>query len=132
VGGLILIVGLALAAAAWFAIGVRQAEGTTQAAAIISSAARLSPAQASQAAGLLSSAAFLNPDRQVDVLRGQLDAARGDMPGARRILTQVVNAEPKNLGAWIALWKASAPRSREFYAAAYAILHLAPPVHGPR
>ena len=132
IAGRTLIVILALAATAWFAIAAHQAEDMSRAGAVVAGAGRLSPSQAGQASALLNSAAFLNPDRRVDVLRAQVDAQRGDQRDARRILQQVVKAEPDNLGAWIALLKAAKPNSHEFFAAAYAILHVAPPVHGPR
>lgn len=124
----VLVLGLAVAGGAWYAIGTRQAHAVDQATGIVSQDGRLTATQARHASSILSSAKFLNPDRQVDVLRAQVDAGRGDLPAARRILKQVVKAEPDNLGAWLALARASVGDLRDFYAAAFAIHHLIPPV----
>jgi hypothetical protein len=124
---------LALAAAAWFAVGAHQAQDTTQASAIVSSVTRLSAAQANSASDLLTSAAFLNPDRTVDLLRAQLDLDRGKVTSARRILKAVIRAEPKNLEAWLLMERASASDVRESLVANYVIEHfLAPPIPGTR
>lgn len=117
---------------AWFALGVRQAQDSDAANAILSANGRLTPAQARKAADLLRAAGFLNPDRQVDVLRAQLDLVRGNSAGARRILKRVVTTESSNLQAWIWLAKASVGDLRDFYAAAYRIRQLVPPVPQPR
>lgn len=123
-----LALGLALVACAWFVIGIRQAHAVDQATGIVSPGSSLTAADAHHASDLLSSARFLNPDRQVDVLRAEVDAGRGDLPAAREILKQVVKAEPDNLSAWLALAKASVHDTRDFYAAAFAIHTLVPPV----
>jgi predicted Zn-dependent protease len=117
--------------AAWFAMGIRQAHDTDAATAILSANPRLTAAQARHATDLLQAARFLNPDRQVAVLRAQVDAARGDLRGARRILKRVVASEPDNLVAWIALARASVGDLKDFYAAAYRIRQLVPPVPPP-
>ncbi len=123
---------LALLVAAWFAIGVRQAQDTNAASALVSPGGRLTVSQTRRASDLLDAAGFLNPDREVTVLRAELRADRGDLSGARRILKGVVKTEPQNLAAWLALARSSAGDLRDFYAAAYAIHHLVPPVpHAP-
>ncbi len=119
---------LALVMAAWFALGIRQAQNTNQASALVAPGARLTASQAAKASDLLDAAGFLNPDRQVEVLRAELRADRGDLSGARRILKGVVRTEPQNLAAWLALARSSAGDVTDFYAAAYAIHHLVPPV----
>ncbi len=126
-----LVVVFALAATAWFSIGVRQAEDTSQASTIVSSGAPISAAQASQASRLLDAAAFLNPDRVIDALRAQLEQDRGDLGAARTILKRLIKAEPDNLAAWLGLARASVHDLRDFYAAAFAIRHLAPAVPAP-
>jgi predicted Zn-dependent protease len=125
------VLAVALAAAAWFAIGVRQARDTSRASALVSGGAPLSASQARHAASLLDAAGLLNPDRQVDVVRAELDRDQGNMRGARTILKRVVTAEPDNLLAWIALAKASVGNLKDFYAAAYRIRQLVPPVPPP-
>jgi hypothetical protein len=114
--------------AGWYVVGIRQAEDTNRASALISPGGRLSASQAREASSLLGAAGFLNPDREVDVLRAQLQADQGDLRGARRIVTGVVKAEPQNLQAWLVLARSSVGDLRDFYAAAYAIHQLVPPV----
>lgn len=104
---------LVLAAAvvcAWFAVGIRQARDTTQASAIINSSASIAPAREARADSLLKAAGWLNPDRQVDILRGQLDSFRGDVAGAVSILRGVTRSEPMNIQAWAALATATVNR----------------------
>ncbi len=122
------LLALALVMAAWFALGIRQAQNTNRASALVSPGARLTASQARKASDLLDAAGFLNPDRQVEVLRAELRADQGDLSGARRILKGVVRTEPQNLAAWLALARSSAGDVTDFYAAAYAIHHLVPPV----
>lgn len=122
---------VAVAIAAWFGIGVLQARDTSRATAGLSGA-RLTPAQARRTASLLHDAGFLNPDRQVDVLRAQLYLNQGNERAARSLLIRVVRAEPDNLGAWISLARASVHDVRWFYAAAYRIRYLVPPVRSGR
>src|ERR1700759_5260054 len=92
----------ALAATAWFVLGVRQAHELTSAQSIISGRAPVTVASASRARSLLSAAAFLNPDSQIDVLRGQLALRQGDKARALHIFEGVVRGEPLNLVAWVA------------------------------
>lgn len=122
------VLALALVAAAWFAIGVRQARDTSRAASIVSGGAHISASEAHRASDLLSAAAFLNPNRQIDVLRAQVALSRGNEPAARAILKRVVRAEPQYLDAWIWLARASLKDLRDFYFAAYRIKLLVPPV----
>lgn len=119
---------LALVSCAWFVLSARQAHALTAATAIVSQSTPLSTAQARHAASLLDSAGTLNPDRQVDVLRGQLALARGEVPAAQRILLGVVRAEPENLNAWIALLRASKNSPALFQRALTRIDQLLPPV----
>jgi len=49
---------------------------------------------------LLQGAKLINPDRQVDILRAQLDDERGAKTQAEQILRHVVADEPMNLQAW--------------------------------
>jgi predicted Zn-dependent protease len=97
---------LALAACAWFALGIRQSSDLNHATAIVSGLTgqiKLSPAQARSANSLLSSAGVLNPDLQVDVLRARVALLTDDRASAKRILLSVVRREPMNLDAWYGL-----------------------------
>ena len=122
---------VAIVAVAWFAIAARQAHDTARATAIVSSSV-VTPAEGREASRLLDAAAFLNPDREVDVLRARVDLARGDESGARAILNRVVSQESSYLEAWIWLARASVGNLRDFYAAAYRIQQLMPPIRSQR
>jgi hypothetical protein len=98
----------ALLVCLWFAIGIRQAIDTDRATAIISSPAALSAGEAAHARSLLNDAGQLNPDRQIDLLRAQLDVRLGHDAKARALALSVANSEPENSQAWLELSHASA------------------------
>jgi len=93
----------AVVVCAWFVVGIRQARDTTRASAIINANGSIPAARAALASSELKAAGWLNPDREVDILRGQLASYRGDVAGAVSILGQVTRDEPMNLQAWAAL-----------------------------
>jgi hypothetical protein len=119
---------LAVIVCAWFAIGVRQARDLDHATALLAAGPRISHRHAEQVASLLASARLLNPDRQVDVLRGQLADERGDRLAAERILRRVVAAEPMNAVAWVQLAR-SATNAATLRLAFARLSVLVPPVH---
>jgi predicted Zn-dependent protease len=102
-GGLLV---LAVAACAWFVLGIRQAQETDQAAAIVAQRPTAPAAKLREAASLLRSAGFLNPGVQVDILRGQLAILQQRPRLAVQILRGATRSEPMNLEAWI--WLAGA------------------------
>jgi predicted Zn-dependent protease len=99
--GLVLVV--AVLAAAWFALGVRQSTDTSEASALITGPSPLSAGQANRARSLLSSASTLNPDKTVAILRGQLAIDQHQNADAVQTLEAVTRDEPDNLSAWIQL-----------------------------
>lgn len=115
-----LVLAAAITACVWFAIGVRQAQDTAAAAAIVSSGHSLSAARIARASSLLSDAAELNPDRQVDLLRAELAADSGRRAQAQRLALTVAHAEPRNSQAWLLLSSIGTP-----YQAAVAVQKLA-------
>ena len=123
---------LALVAAGWYVIGIRQAHELDAASAIIRGSAPLTPARARRAAELLHAAKLLNPDREVDMLRAQLDRARGDVTRARAILDRVVASEPDNAEAWFQLAGSSAGSPSTFARALRNFWRLEPPVKPAR
>ncbi|HWE07857.1 MAG TPA: hypothetical protein VG325_00805 [Solirubrobacteraceae bacterium] len=91
---------VAVAACAWFALGVRQSHEVDGATSVVS-AANPTAAQLRAAAAQLRSASFLNPDRTVDILRARVAIKQHRLPQARRILAAATRGEPENLEAWI-------------------------------
>lgn len=102
------LLGFAVVACAWFALGVHQARDTNRASALIGGPAPLTVQQAQRAGSLLSSAATLNPDLTPEILRGQLALEQRQSARAVRILSSVTRREPLNLRAWSQLAYAAA------------------------
>jgi predicted Zn-dependent protease len=94
------IVALAVATAAWFILGARQARDTARATSIISASSSLSKTQAQRAMSFISAAGELNPDSGVDLLRAQVEAERGRRQAAVRILVGLTLREPDNAVIW--------------------------------
>jgi hypothetical protein len=101
-------------ACAWFVFGIRQANDINAATSILSQSGPLRPAQAKHVSDLLDSAATLNPDRQVDVLRGDLATTEGRLAQARVILLRVIHDEPRNVNAWLAYTQATRNNGKAF------------------
>ncbi len=91
---------VAIIVAGWFGLSARQAHNVNVAKAILSNVNGPSRAQVQHVSALLRSAATLNPDREVDLLRGDLEVAGGARRRAAQIFLQVANSEPSNLEAW--------------------------------
>jgi predicted Zn-dependent protease len=98
---------VALAACAWYALGIRETHETKRANAIVSASTSLTAEQVREASSLLSSAKVLNPDSTPDVLRAQLERDQGQLTQARATLQRVVAREPENIVAWLWLAKSS-------------------------
>lgn len=119
---------VALLACAWFAIAIRDTQDVDRAAAILSAGSHPSAAAARRVNSLLGDATLLNPDRQVELLRGQLALARGHKRLAQEIFLRVTREEPQNVLAWSWLGRTARPGTRiETIAFAHFEL-LAPPV----
>ena len=97
-----LLIGLSLAAVAWFVLLAVQSHDTTRATQIARSAA-LTPAQASRARSLISTASFLNPDQTPGLLRARVAEDLHQTRRAERILLTLTRAQPQNVDAWFAL-----------------------------
>ena len=98
--GRAVIVAVAVATAAWFGVGARQARDTARATSIIAGSSSLSRTEAQRALSLLSAAGELNPDSEVDLLRAQVEAERGDRKAAVGILVRLTRTEPDNAAIW--------------------------------
>ncbi len=94
---------VAVAACAWFALGIMQSIDTTRATAIVSSSAPMTPQRAARARSLLDSARTLNPDLTVTMLRGELASELNQPARAVALLESVTASEPLNADAWVTL-----------------------------
>jgi|GraSoiStandDraft_45_1057281.scaffolds.fasta_scaffold941501_1 hypothetical protein len=117
---------MAIVACAWFVVGIRQAIDTSRASAIANQGNHATVAQEREVRSLVRGARLLNPDRQPDVLLGQVEAEHGDRVSARRLLEAVTRSEPQNVTAWLWLTKAAAGDNRLFYLAAFQVRQLEP------
>jgi len=122
---------VALAACAWYALGIREAHETDRATAIVSASTPLSTEQVREASSLLSSAMVLTPDTTPDVLRGQLERDQGLLAQARATLGRVVEREPENVVAWLWLAKSSTGSPRTGIGALLQVSRLMPAVPPP-
>src|SRR5438128_806387 len=106
--GIARIVGVlfAVAACAWYVLGVRQAHSVIRADSILAAHQRIPAADARTVASLLDEAGTLNPDRHVDIDRIHLLLERGRTQAAQRLAGALTRAEPRNLDVW--LWLAHA------------------------
>lgn len=118
----------ALAACAWFVLGLRQTHEIDKATSILSQQHAPTAAQSRTAGSLLNSAGTLNPDLEVDVLRARLALSRGEPHTARTIMQSVVRREPQNLEAWIWLARSSVGSPATFRLAAVRVQQLLPHV----
>jgi predicted Zn-dependent protease len=118
---------LALAACAWFGLGVVQARDIDRATTIIAGPVPLSPAEAAHAGSLVHTAATLDPDSDIQLLRAELAADQGHTASAIAQLRSVVASEPENLDAWVALAQLALHRDRALLTrAAIQVDHLDP------
>jgi hypothetical protein len=93
----------AVAACAWFALGVRAAHDTDAASSILNGSGSLSPLDAKAALSDIAAAETLNPDQTLEILRAQVEFHSGNVAGAVAIAKGVVRREPKNAAAWVVL-----------------------------
>src|SRR3954447_8489554 len=121
------IAALAVAACAWFVLGVIQADNQSHATALVNSAGSPSRAQTADIEHSLDRAATLNPDRNIDLLRAQAEVRAGQSAKALARMKRVVAAEPRNVDAWIVFGFAARAQHSALAAIANAqILKLAP------
>lgn len=127
------IAALAVAACAWFVIGVIQADNQSRATALIQGGGTPTPAQTSQIQHWLDTAGTLNPDRNIDLLRAQAEVRAGQSVKALAVMKRVVREEPRNADAWIVLGFAAQEPDPALARFAHAkVLELAPRVpHAP-
>jgi predicted Zn-dependent protease len=123
------IAALAVAACAWFVIGVIQSNNESQATALINGSGKPTPAQTAQIERWLDTAATLDPDRNIDLLRAQAEVRAGQSDKALVLMKRVVADEPRNADAWIVFGFAAQSQSPALARMAHAeLLKLAPPV----
>jgi hypothetical protein len=94
---------VALAACAWFALGVRSVNDQNQVNALLNAHDHLTPAQAQAATATLNQARVLDPDEDLNILRAQVKFHSGDVAGAVRVARGVVSDEPRYADGWLVL-----------------------------
>jgi Flp pilus assembly protein TadD len=123
------IAALAVAACAWFVIGVIQSDNESRATSLINRGGTPTAAQTAQIQSWLDTAGTLNPDRNIDLLRAQAEVRAGQSARALHLMKRVVRDEPRNANAWIVFGFAAQAQSPALARMAHAqVLKLAPPV----
>ena len=122
----VLCAAVALVLGAWFALGARQAIDTQRASAIASAGTTATAAQVREVRSLVRGARFVNPDRQPEVLLGQIEVERHHYARARAVLEPVIRSEPENLQAWLFLAE-TADKNHELLRQALKHLHRLEP-----
>lgn len=98
----------AVAACAWFALGVRSSHEADRVSSALAFAAKISPAQARADDHALHEAAVLDPDQTLEMLRAEVALHVGRHGDAIAIAEQVTRREPQNPDAWLLLKVVSA------------------------
>jgi Flp pilus assembly protein TadD len=123
------IAALAVAACAWFVIGVIQTDNENRATALIQGGGTPTASQTAQIEHWLDRAGTLNPDRNIDLLRAQAEVRAGQSAKALALMQRVVREEPRNADAWIVLGFAAQEQHPALARFAHAqVLELAPRV----
>jgi uncharacterized protein HemX len=99
----LLLLAVAIAACAWFVLGVRAEHDQSTVSALINHHRSLTAAQARAAEAQLADARTLNPDETLNILRAQVELRAGHDAKAAAIAKGIVRREPQNAGAWLAL-----------------------------
>jgi hypothetical protein len=94
---------VALAACAWFALGARAAHDQDAASNVLNQHLNLTAAEANQALSLIHNAKTLNPDQELNILRAQVEQHAGHAQQAVAIAKAVAREEPLNVNAWFVL-----------------------------
>lgn len=122
----IICAAVAVAVCCWFALGARQAIETSRARVIANHGNGVTTAQEREVNSLVHAARLLNPDKEPEILLGEVVTEHGDFARARRILEAVTHAEPQNLEGWLWLAHASGSISAVFNSALMHIRLLEP------
>lgn len=124
------VLGLAVAACAWFALGEVQTHDQTVAETLLDQSETPSAATTARIMSLLKTAGTLNPDRDIALDRSQAQTRGGHARVGVIIARKVVQAEPDNVDGWIVLGFAAHRVDPELARLArLREVQLAPPVH---
>jgi len=123
------LLGLAVAAAAWFALGVRAAHDQDAVSALVNSHTSLTAAQANAAEVKIGDAQTLNPDESLLALHAQIEFNAGHAATAERLAKTLVRRAPRDVDSWVTLAVLTRRGDPAANALAIAKVHqLAPPV----
>ncbi len=93
----------ALAACAWFALGIRSSHDADRVSALVSSASSIPASQARADYSTLDDAELLNPDQSLELLRAEVALHSGQHSYALAVAKRIVAREPGNPNGWLAL-----------------------------
>ncbi len=96
----VLIGVLALAACAWFVMGIVQSRAQNELVGLINAHPKMTAAEIAHGRRLLGQARTLNPDRDLDLLEAELYQRAGDPAAATKVLLGTVRAQPRDVDAW--------------------------------
>ena len=123
------LLGVAVAAAAWFALGVRSVHDENQVTALVNSHTSLTAAQARYAEDKLAEARTLNPDESLNALHAQIELNAGHPALAERIAKALARRAPRDVDSWVTLAVLTRDSDPAVNRIAIAKVHeLAPPV----
>ena len=93
----------ALAACAWFALGIRSSHDADKVGSLVGQASSISPAQARADYRMIDDAEVLNPDQSLELLRSEVALHSGQHSYALAVAKRIVAREPSNPNGWLAL-----------------------------
>jgi hypothetical protein len=124
-----LLITVALAACAWYALGVRSSHDEDKVGSLIGLATSISQSQARADDRMLDDAEVLNPDQYLELLRAEVALHAGNRARALAIAKRVVSREPQNPEDWLALEVISAHIDPALFRLAQErVTQLVPPV----
>jgi hypothetical protein len=98
-----LLITVAIAACAWFALGIRSSHDADKVNSMIGHATSITMAQARADDQALNDAELLDPDQSLEELRAEVALHAGDHAAALAIAKQVVSRESQNPYDWLLL-----------------------------
>ena len=97
------LLGVAVAAVAWFALGVRSVHDQNQVTKLVNTHPSLTAAEERYAVTKLAEARTLNPDQGLNALHAQIELNAGHPALAEQIAKALVRSAPRDVDSWVTL-----------------------------